>query len=181
MLCLYVIEHSFVFRKAKLTILLYVYTYIYILEIKIIAFLILLTFLDIQVLETLPDGSIIVFTRIELSFPFTDRDMVLHATPPIETDWFGKKAYAMFVNNATHASKPAGADGLIRANNGGNFYIAVQDEKEPGAKCEVFGLSNNNYNGWIPDSFEFVISPRAAKTFYDLRRSIVDGYKTYFS
>ena len=107
--------------------------------------------------------------------------MVLHLAPPAETDWFGKKAYAMFVKNATHASKPAGADGLIRANNGGNFYIAVPDEKEPGAKCEVFGLSNNNYNGWIPDSLECVISPRAAETFYDLRQSIVDGYKTYFS
>ena len=180
-LLLYVIEHSCILQNKTNYITVCIYIYICILEITIIAFLILLTFLDIQVLETFPDGSMIAFTRIELSFPFTDRDMVLHAAPPTETDWFGKKAYAMFVNNATHASKPAGADGLIRANNGGNFYIAVQDEKEPGAKCEVFGLSNNNYNGWIPDSFEFVTGPRVAKTFYDLRRSIVDGYKTYFS
>lgn len=120
-------------------------------------------------------------TLIELSFPFADRDMVLHVSPPAKTEWFGKKAYAMFVGNATHASKPAGDDGLIRATNGGNFYIAVPDEKEPGAKCEVFGLSNNNYNGWLPDSLEFVISPRAAEVFYNLRQSIVDGYKTYFS
>ncbi len=120
-------------------------------------------------------------TRIELSFPFTDRDMVLHVSPPAETDWFGKKAYAMFVRNATHASKPAGAHGLIRASNGGNFYIAVQDDEEPGAKCEVLGLTNNNYNGWIPDSFEFIISPKASNTFYGLRQSAINGYNKYFT
>ena len=120
-------------------------------------------------------------TLIELSFPFTDRDMVLHLSPPVETEWFGKKAYVMFVKNAIHASKPAGNNGLIRATNGGNFYISVPDEREPGAKCEVLGLSNNNYNGWVPDWLEFVISPRAAKVFYSFRQSLVNGYKTYFS
>ncbi|CAB4021837.1 galactose-3-O-sulfotransferase 2-like [Paramuricea clavata] len=133
-------------------------------------------FAGLELLDTFPNGSVIAYTRVEVSFPLTNRDMVLLCSPPAETDWFGKKAYAMFVTDATHASKPAGAHGLIRATNGGNFYIAVPDDEEPGAKCEVFGLSNNNYNGWLPNKCEFLVTPRASKVFYQLRQSIIEGH-----
>ena len=107
--------------------------------------------------------------------------MLTRFLPPVEIDWFAKKAYAIFAENATHASKPAGADGFVRATNGGNFYIAVSDDEEPGAKCEVFGLTNNNYNGWIPDKNEWFVSPKVTKVFYEVRQSLVEGYQKYFS
>ena len=120
-------------------------------------------------------------TRIKVSFPLTDRDMVLLVAPPVEIDWYGKKAYAIFVENSAHASRPAGANGLVRATNGGNFYIAVADDKEPDSKCEVLGLSNNNYNGWLPNESEWFVAPKASKVFYQLRQSIIEGNKQYFS
>jgi hypothetical protein len=135
----------------------------------------------IEVLETFPDQAVIGYTIIEVSFPLTDRDLILHISPPAKVDWFGKEAYAMFMRNATHASKPEGAHGLIRGTNGGNFYVAVQDEEEPGAKCEVFALTNNNYNGWLPNKSEWLIAPIATKAFYQLRQSLIEGHKQYFS
>ena len=138
-------------------------------------------FAGIEVLETFSDGSVIACTVIEVSFPLTNRDIVAHISPPAKIDWFGRKAYGIFLTNATHASKPPGAQGLVRATNGGNFYIAVQDDEEPGAKCEVFGLTNNNYNGWLPNKSERLIAPRATKAFYRLRESIIEGYKQYFN
>ena len=135
----------------------------------------------IEVLETFSDGSVIAYAIIEVSFPLTNRDAVLHVSPPAKLDWFGRKAYAMFMANATHASKPPGTRGLIRATNGGNFYIAVQNDEEPEAKCEVFGLTNNNYNGWLPNKSECLIAPKATKVFYRLRESIIEGYKQYFN
>ena len=118
---------------------------------------------------------------IEVSFPLTNRDIVVNISPPAKIDWFGKEAYIMFLTNATHASKPPGAHGLVRATNGGNFYVAVQDDEEPGAKCEVFGLTNNNYNGRLPDKSEYFIAPKVTKVFYGLRESIIEGYKQYFN
>ena len=118
---------------------------------------------------------------VQLPFPLTNREMLTRFLPPVEIDWFAKKAHAIFAENATHASKPAGADGLVRATNGGNFYIAVSDDEDPGAKCEVFGLTNNNYNGWIPDKNEWFVSPKVTKVFYEVRQSLIEGYQKYFS
>ena len=134
-----------------------------------------------EILETLPDGSVICSLLVQLSFPLTNREMLTRFLPPVEIDWFGKKAYAIFLENATHASKPAGARGLVRATNGGNFYIAVPDEKEPTTKCEVFGLTNNNYNGRMPDKNEWMASKKVPKVFYQMRDSLSEGYQKYFS
>ena len=134
-----------------------------------------------EILETFSDESVIAYTIIEVSFPLANRDLVLHVSPPAKIDWFGRIAYAIFVRNATHASKPPGAQGLVRATNSGNFYISVQDDEEPGAKCDVFGLTNNNYNGWLPNKSECVIAPRATKAFYRFRESIIEGYNQYFN
>ena len=35
--------------------------------------------------------------------------------------------------------------------NGGNFYLATPDENNPETACTVFGLTHNNFNGWIPN------------------------------
>ena len=107
--------------------------------------------------------------------------MVTKFLAPVEIDWFGKKAYAIFVENAAHASKPLGVPGLVRATNGGNFYIAVPDDEEPGAKCEVFGLTNNNYNGRVPDKNEWMAGQKVSKVFYQMRDSLNEGYQKYFS
>lgn len=139
-------------------------------------------FQDIQILEVTPDGGSIVFTRIELSCPLTDRSMVLYVSPAREVDWFGKRGFAMFVKNASHTSKAVGADGLVRATNGGNFYIAFPDDKEPEKKCQVFGLTSNNYNGSLPSvGIEWLVSNRASRVFYKLRENIIKGYNKWFN
>ena len=138
-------------------------------------------FQDIETLETGPDGSIIVSTRIALSFPLTDREMVLFVSTARQIDWFGKRSFAMFVKNASHPSKPVGGHGLVRATNGGNFYIVSPDEKEPESKCQVFGLTNNNYNGWLPNAhMEWLIGRSAPKVFHKLQNNAIEGYNKYF-
>jgi hypothetical protein len=136
----------------------------------------------LEILEKLPNGGCIARSVLNLSFPLSDRDYVLYFSPPYETsDWFGKKAFAIFFLDATHPSRPAGADGIVRATNGGNFYIAVHDEEEPGHKCETLMLSTNNYNGWLPKSNEWLVAKKAPKVFYHLRQCVIGGYKEYFS
>lgn len=138
-------------------------------------------FHDLETVEIAPDGARIVFTRADLSWPITDRSFVLYVSSTKQIDWYGKKAFALFVKNSSHPSKPAGGDGLIRATNGGNFYIAIPDKNEPEAKCQVFGLTNNNYNGWLPNTcVEWLVGRKASKVFYTLRKSIVEGYKNHF-
>ena len=139
-------------------------------------------FKDIEILETGHDGSIIVSTRVALSFPLTDRELVyLFVSTTKEIDWYGKKAFAMFVKNASHPSKPVGGRGLVRATNGGNFYIVTPDEKEPENKCQVFGLTNNNYNGRLPNArMEWLVGRKAPKVFHKLQKSAIDGYIKYF-
>ncbi|XP_078380189.1 uncharacterized protein LOC144663130 [Oculina patagonica] len=138
-------------------------------------------FADLETLEVGPDEARIVSTRIALSCPLSDRDMVLFVSPTKQVDWYGKKSYAMFVKNASHPSKPAGRGGLVRATNGGNFYIACPDENDPENKCQVFGLTNNNYNGWLPNArMESVVGKRAPETFHKLQDNIIEGYKKYF-
>ncbi|CAB4003589.1 uncharacterized protein LOC110053142 [Paramuricea clavata] len=136
----------------------------------------------LEILEKLPNGGCIARSVLNLSFPLSDRDYILYISPPYETsDWFGKKAFAIFILDATHPSRPAGADGVVRATNGGNFYIAVQDEEEPGHKCETFMLSTNNYNGWVPKSNERLVAKKAPKHFYHIRQDVVEGYNEYFN
>ena len=134
----------------------------------------------IEILEKLPNKGCIGRTVVDLPFPLSNRDFVVYFSPPYETDdWFGKKAFATFQRNATHPSRPAGVDGIVRASNGGNFTITVPDDEEPENKSEMWMLTTNNYNGWV--SSEFVIGRRAPKVFYPLRKSILEGYKEYFS
>ena len=138
-------------------------------------------FQDIEILETGPDGSLIVSTRVALSCPLTDREMVLFVSTSREIDWYGKKSFAMFVKNASHPSKPVGGHGLVRATNGGNFYIVTPDEKEPESKCQVFGLTNNNYNGCLPNArMEWLVGREAPKVFHKLQNNAIDGYFKYF-
>ncbi|CAB4020037.1 Hypothetical predicted protein [Paramuricea clavata] len=136
----------------------------------------------LEILEKLPNGGCIARSVLNLSSPLSNRDNVVYISPPCETsDWFGKKAFAIFFLDATHPSRPAGADGIVRATNGGNFYIAVQDEEEPEHKCETLMLATNNYNGKLPKSNEWLVAKKAPKFFYNIRQSVVEGYKEYFN
>ena len=138
-------------------------------------------FKDLETLEVTPDEGRIVFTRAELSWPLSDRDFVLFVSPTREVDWYGKKAFAMFVKNATHFSKPEGGENLVRATNGGNFYVAIPDEKEPQTKCQVFGLTNNNYNGRLPSTgIEWLVSRVAPRVFHKLKENVIQAYYKYF-
>ena len=138
-------------------------------------------FKDLETLEVTPDEGRIVFTRVELSCPLRNRDLVLFVSPTREVDWYGKKAFAMFVKSATHPSKPEGGDGLVRAINGGNFYIAIPDDEEPQTKCNVFGLTNNNYNGWLPNTgTEWLVSRLAPRVFHKLKENVIQAYYKYF-
>ena len=135
-----------------------------------------------EILEKLPNGGCTARSVLNLSFPFSERDNVVYISPPYETsDWFGKKAFAIFFLDATHPSRPAGADGIVRATNGGNFYIAVQDEEEPEHKCETLMLATNNYNGRLPKNDEWLVAKKAPKFFYHIRHLVIEGYKEYFN
>ena len=140
-------------------------------------------FKDFETLEVSPDKGRILFARAALPWPLTDRGFVFFVPPTIEIDWYGKKSFAMFLKNASHPSKPPGEDGLVRATNGGNVYIAIPDEKEPQTKCQVFGLTNNNYNGWLPNTgifIEWMVSRATPKVFHKLKQNAIEGYYKYY-
>lgn len=142
---------------------------------------------DHKILETYPDGQgHIVSLRSPTSWPLWDREFVLFIAPYKEIDWFGKQAFYLVQKNAWHPSKPEGQGGLVRATNGGNFFVVIpdgkpRDGKEPDATCKVFGLSNNNFNGWLPRKYiEFLVARSVSASFDLLRESMIEGYNSYF-
>ena len=139
-------------------------------------------FLDHEILETYPDNKgMITFMRYPASFPLRDRSFVLFMPPVKEIDWFGKRAFFQIQKNTRHPSKPEGADGLVRATNGGNFTVIVPDEKEPSGACKLFCLSSNNYNGRLPNKhIEWIIKKKVPASFNQLFANMVEGYKKYF-
>jgi len=116
--------------------------------------------------------------RVVTPWPVVDRSYVLLNSPIKEIDWYGKQAYIIFQRNITHSSKPKGEDGTVRAFNGENFYLAVPDENEPESACEVLGLLNNLFKGWIPDN-EFVTAKLVPRGIGKLRESMTKAYETY--
>ena len=141
------------------------------------------TFLEHEILETYPDNKGVVrFMRYPMSFPLWDRSFVLYIPPPKEIDWFGKRAFIQVQKNAQHSSKPEGADGLVRATNGGNFIVIIPDENSPNSACTLFSLSKNNFNGWLPKKhIEWIIGRKVAASFNQFFASIVEGYERYFT
>ena len=141
------------------------------------------TFLEHEILETYPDNKGVVrFMRYPMSFPLWDRSFVLYIPPPKEIDWFGKRAFIQIQKNAQHSSKPEGADGLVRATNGGNFIVIIPDENSPNSACTLFSLSKNNFNGWLPKKhIEWIIGRKVAASFNQFFASIVEGYERYFT
>ena len=137
-------------------------------------------FIDLEKLEEYPDGGFVIFQRTVEPWPLTDRGFVLFSSPVKEIDWYGKQAYVMFLRNASHPSKPEGVDGLVRAYNGGSFYVAIPDESEPEMACEVLGLSNNLFNSWLPD-IECLIAKLVPRGLDKLRENIIKGYREYYA
>ena len=137
-------------------------------------------FVEHELLETYPDdGGSVVYMRSVLSFPLKDRSFVLYLPPGKQIDWYGKQALFLMMKNWRHASKPEGEDGLVRATNGGNFYVVLPDQKDPENACTVFGLSNNVYNGWVPNMewLQKMIVPNAFNNWFACLRN---GYEKYF-
>ncbi|KAJ7390134.1 hypothetical protein OS493_027172 [Desmophyllum pertusum] len=78
----------------------------------------------------------------------------------------------------------SGADGSVRATNGGNFTIIVPDEKDPAGASKMFGLTNNNYNGYLPENWKmyaFCPFQEVPDGFNRLREGIIEGYNKYFN
>lgn len=140
------------------------------------------TFVDHQILETCPDNKGVVrFMRYPTSFPLCDRSFVLRILPPKEIDWFGKRAFIQIQKNAQHPSKPEGADGLVRATNGGNFNVIIPDENNPSSACTLFSLSRNNYNGRLPKKhIEWIVGGKVAASFNQYLANMVEGYEKFF-
>ena len=139
-------------------------------------------FVDHEIVETYPDNKGVVrFMRSPNSFPFWDRSFLLFFPPLKEIDWFGKRAFIQIEKNAWHPSKPEGADGLVRATNGGNFDVIIPDENNPNAACNLFSLSKNNYNGWLPKKhIEWILGRKVPASFNKYLASMVEGYEKYF-
>ena len=139
-------------------------------------------FKDLETVETYPDNKgVVKFMRYPLSFPFYDRSFLLYFPPTREIDWFGKRAFIQIQKNAWHPSKPEGADGLVRATNGGNFIVVIPDETNPDAACTLFSLSKNTYNGWLPNkNIEWIIGRKIAASFNLFLENLIEGYKKYF-
>lgn len=139
-------------------------------------------FVDQEIVETYPDDQgHAFFVASPTLWPLTDRSFMLFSPPTKEIDWFGKKAYILIQKNAWHSSKPPGADGRVRATNGGNFFVIIPDETAPDSACTLFGLSNNNYNGWIPKRhIERLVSSAVVSSFNRFFECVVEGYQKYF-
>ena len=133
-------------------------------------------FVDLETLEVYPDGGFVTYMRAVTSWPIKDRSFVLFYSPIKEVDWYGKKAFVIVQKNVVNPSKPEGEDGCVRAYNGGNFFVALEDKHEPEAACKVFGLTNNNYNGWVPN-FERVMARIVPRAFNKLQENVIKGYK----
>ena len=139
-------------------------------------------FVEHEIVESYPNGEgCVTYMRALLSWPLVDRSFVLFLPPSTEVDWYGKKAYFLLIKHGWHPAKPEGKDGLVRATNGGNFYVVMPDEQKPDEACRVFGLTNNLYNGWIPDTYmEWMQKRVVPKKFNEWRENMVEGYKKYF-
>lgn len=136
--------------------------------------------MDHEILETYPnDQGHVKFMRRPAPFPFWDRTFVLFIPPTREIDWCGKRAYFQLQKHTKHPLKPEGADGYVRAKNGGNFYVIIPDETKPDSACKLFFLSTNNYGGWLPN-MEWLYKKLSPKAFEDFLGNIVEGYKKYF-
>ena len=110
-------------------------------------------FRDIEMLEVYPEnGGYLLYSRSELLWPISDRGFVAFETSPMNVDWYGKKAFLIVFKHAWHPSKPENTARVVMGTNGGNFYLAMPDDKNPETACTLFGLIHNNFNGWIPKS-----------------------------
>ncbi len=99
------------------------------------------TFLDQEILETYSDNQgVVKFMRYPASFPLSDRSFVLFCPTTKGIEWFDKRVFTQVQKNAWHPSKPEGADGYVRANNGGNFSVIIPDETQPNLACRLFSF-----------------------------------------
>ena len=140
-------------------------------------------FVDNEVLEEYPDnGGYLTYNRVQMPWPFADRDFVLFTKTAIEVDWFGKQAYLVPFVNASHKSKPANEGPYVRATNGGQFIIVTADENDANHACTLFLLTHNLYNGYIPSKVvEWMVARAVPKAFTKFFDDLVDGHKQYFA
>ncbi|XP_028411439.1 uncharacterized protein LOC114533999 [Dendronephthya gigantea] len=140
-------------------------------------------FVGNEILEEYPDGGgYLVSNRVEMPWPFWDREFVLFTTPAIEVEWYDKQAYLIPYINASHKSKPANEGPYVRATNGGQFVIATANESDPDHSCTIFGLSHNLYNGNMPSrGITWLIARAVPKGFLKFYDSMVEGYKSFFA
>ena len=139
------------------------------------------TFKDLEMLEVYPEnGRYLIYDRVELSWPISDRGFVLFQTSPVNVDWYGKKAFFIIMKNGWHPSKPENAAGVVMGTNGGNFYLVTTDENNPETACTVFGLTANNFNGWIPKrNMEWLFAKLAPPEFNSYFTDVIKASEMY--
>ena len=121
---------------------------------------------DIEMLEVYPEnGGYLYYVRTELSWPLSDRGLVIFQPSYVNVDWYGKKSFFLVFKNGWHPSKHENAAGVVKGTNGGDFFVVTPDENNPETACTLFGLTSNNFNGWIPTSnmewlFAKVVPPK---------------------
>ena len=139
-------------------------------------------FVGQEMVKTYPDDQgYILYCPLPTSWPLKDRSFMLFVPPTKEIDWFGKRCFLLIQKNAWHSSKPPGEDGRVRATNGGNFFVISPDENNPNTACTIFSLSNNNYNGWLPNKhIEFLLSRAVVSSFNRFLNCMIEGYEKYY-
>ena len=139
-------------------------------------------YVEIGVLAEDPDGrGYIIYERRDMPWPLNDRDFVLFCPTVKEIEWYEKRAFIVSYVDTSHPSKPANEGSCVRATNGGQFIIVIPDEKDPERACTVFGLADNNLNGWVPTKMEFLYASAVPKAFDGYFQHLVEGYKVHLS
>lgn len=123
-----------------------------------------------NVVDELTDGkACLIYMVVQTSSILANRSFLLFTPETKEIDWFGEKATVLIQKHAVDDNKAPMDGDVIRATNGGNFFIVRPDKDSPETKCRVFSLSNNNYNG----NLDWAMSiPLLGSKF---KKAVVDG------
>ena len=131
----------------------------------------------LDVLEKYPNGGgHLMYSLTKMPWPVSDRDFVVFIKLHTEIDWYGNKSTLIGLKNAWHPSKPENVNGIVRMANGGDFYVATPDDKEPETTCKVFGLISYDLKGSIT---KFIIRNIAIQNGNKMRQNIIKGFKKY--
>lgn len=129
---------------------------------------------SVEVLERTSEGAQIFHLPGKMPWPFADREWVFSMG---DKEFPSEKSWLVNLRTTTHPSKPIRSD-VVRFQNDGNFILIEADEENPDEACKVFGLSCNDYGGWLP---QFMISSTrwgifVADKFENIRKDLLKAF-----